>query len=57
MEMVYILWCSDEDGSFIEGIFNDKTDAEKEMQAMMDMDKERGMEDDYFYTIQEREVK
>ena len=57
MEMVYILWCSDEDGSFIEGIFNDKIDAEKEMRAMMDMDKERGREDDYFYTIQEREVK
>ncbi len=57
MEMVYILWCSDEDVRRIEGIFKYKIDAEKEMRLMREQDKDRGVEDDYFYQIQERELK
>lgn len=57
MKTVYLLWCIDEDGFYLDGVFSDKTDAEKEMRLLKEQDKDRGMEEDYFYRIEEKEVK
>lgn len=57
MKTVYLLWCADEEGVFLEGVFQNEEDAEKEMQSLQEHDKEKGVEGDYFYQIQEKELK
>jgi hypothetical protein len=50
--MVYLLWGSDTEYKWVDGVYADKTKAEADMRILNDRDKNCG----WFYTIQEKEV-
>lgn len=52
MKMVWILWSSDSEKPWIEGVYVDKVLAEKHLRILKDTDDGRG----YIYWVQEKQV-